>query len=78
MKQKFEGQHTLYSKIYCTIAQHRNASLKQNKSDIKINKWTRNMVSEKIKIKTSLFQSEKSWKKDIWENIPILDYFELA
>ena len=36
------------------------------------------MVSEKIKIKTSLFQSEKSWKKDIWEKIPILDYFELA
>ena len=36
------------------------------------------MVSEKIKIKTSLFQSEKSWKKDIWEKISILDYFELA
>ena len=36
MKQKFEGQHTLYSKIYCTLAQHKNASLKQNKRDIKI------------------------------------------
>ena len=39
------------------------------------------MVSEKKKKrkeKTSLFQSEKIGKKDIWEKIPILDYFELA